>query len=54
MQKNVVFLEAVAGLRMCTGLWYTSFTSNAVSKRYSGSCEKGDDKALYMTKCVAI
>ncbi|MPC17317.1 hypothetical protein E2C01_010168 [Portunus trituberculatus] len=29
-------------------------TSNTVSERYSGRCKKEDDRALYMTKCVAV
>ncbi|MPC72811.1 hypothetical protein E2C01_067125 [Portunus trituberculatus] len=38
---------------MRTGTRYTNitvyqYTSNTVSKQYSGSCEKGDDRALYM------
>ncbi|MPC58005.1 hypothetical protein E2C01_051996 [Portunus trituberculatus] len=32
----------------------TGIASNTVSEWYCGSCEKGDDRALYTTKCAAV
>ncbi|MPC47769.1 hypothetical protein E2C01_041525 [Portunus trituberculatus] len=54
IQENVVFLKTAAGLGMRIGIRYTGITSNMVSEWYSDSCEKGDDRALYMTRCAAI
>ncbi|MPC99504.1 hypothetical protein E2C01_094921 [Portunus trituberculatus] len=39
---------------MRTTIRNTSITNNMASKRYSGNCEKGYDRALYTTKCAAI
>ncbi|MPC69368.1 hypothetical protein E2C01_063591 [Portunus trituberculatus] len=53
MEKKVVFFKTAVGLGMRTGS-NTGITSNTVSERYSGSCEKEDNKALYTTKCAAV
>ncbi|MPC43923.1 hypothetical protein E2C01_037581 [Portunus trituberculatus] len=52
--QTMQILHRIRELRMCTGIWYTGITSNTISERYSGGCEKGDDRALYTTKHAAV
>ncbi|MPC13059.1 hypothetical protein E2C01_005778 [Portunus trituberculatus] len=52
--EECCFVNTAAGLEMHTSNQDTGITSNTASERYSGGCKKGDDRALYTTKCVAV
>ncbi|MPC43141.1 hypothetical protein E2C01_036778 [Portunus trituberculatus] len=52
-QIIIIYLKTVGALGMRTS-GNTGITSNMVPERYSGGYEKGDDRALYTTKCAAV